>query len=867
MMLWIAAVTGGLILVIIMAALTLTWLLNTASFKDRARKVLSDRLGDEVSFEDLHLSYFPPQGTIRELQVRSADINGTIRLVKADFRILPIVSGRLVINDISIHSPRLGIQGSALHKLDREKDAIPGQARKMVSKLLSRMKSYLPEGTLTVHKGSVDLFQEGKPGHRLQDITLEMQMFPERLDISLASASDIWESFRLVGSIHSDGSRASGDLDLNRLRIAPLREILDMPLGQPLDLSKLSFGLDFEADLFSAIQGSFQGRAVSKKMPDPLEIEKTRFQCKTSELRLRDFQARSGGAFFEIDSFRLGLQEKKNIRIESGSGEMVLDQTLPWLLPLVPLNQAMRKIAASTRLSGRIHISSLDLAGPLTRPEDWTATVNGTGHDLFMESEDLPSPVKVPQGAFEGTRERLIVRAQGLDFAGTALDIEGEIKDVFHVFDLKELSFQGTFSQRAIAWLKGRGIVPDWLHLEAPVSASRGTLGFDSDDWTVFTSELTLGSGQTTRMSLTRKPQHLRLDPLIIKDGRNKSSMKISWGEQELFLDFQGSLQEETVADLLVPKNLKGWLKGVFRLRLPREQPMDLRLQGNLQIGGFSYTPGLEAPVQVKSLQAAGRNQSISIDSADMLWGGVDIELKGTAAVSPQAIDLDLSGDVPPRQMSSEADSERSSSGKAVNTSRNNTLISGDFNLNGKVTANGSTGQWIDQWQGMYKITAADGRIYKYSLLADILAVVNITEIVKGQAPDVQGKGFGYSRAEASGKIEKGVLNVKEGFIKGQAVDLAFKGDVDMSGKRIDLIVLVTPLQTVDSIIEIIPVIGDVLGENFIAIPVRVTGDLSDPEVIPMPPSAVGKGLLGIVKRTLKLPITLVQPLLPDEAQ
>ena len=152
-------------------------------------------------------------------------------------------------------------------------------------------------------------------------------------------------------------------------------------------------------------------------------------------------------------------------------------------------------------------------------------------------------------------------------------------------------------------------------------------------------------------------------------------------------------------------------------------------------------------------------------------------------------------------------------------------------------------------------------------MLADILAVVNITEIVKGQAPDVQGKGFGYSRAEASGKIEKGVLNVKEGFIKGQAVDLAFKGDVDMSGKRIDLIVLVTPLQTVDSIIEIIPVIGDVLGENFIAIPVRVTGDLSDPEVIPMPPSAVGKGLLGIVKRTLKLPITLVQPLLPDEAQ
>ena len=75
---------------------------------------------------------------------------------------------------------------------------------------------------------------------------------------------------------------------------------------------------------------------------------------------------------------------------------------------------------------------------------------------------------------------------------------------------------------------------------------------------------------------------------------------------------------------------------------------------------------------------------------------------------------------------------------------------------------------------------------------------------------------------------------------------------------------LVTPLKTVDTIIENIPVVGYLLGENFIAIPVRVRGDLSNPSVTPMSPSSVGKGVLGILERTLKLPLKIIQPFLPE---
>jgi hypothetical protein len=51
------------------------------------------------------------------------------------------------------------------------------------------------------------------------------------------------------------------------------------------------------------------------------------------------------------------------------------------------------------------------------------------------------------------------------------------------------------------------------------------------------------------------------------------------------------------------------------------------------------------------------------------------------------------------------------------------------------------------------------------------------------------------------------------------------------------------------------------MGGNLILIPFRAKGELGNPTVIPLSPTAVGSGVLGILERTLKLPITLMEPL------
>jgi len=57
-----------------------------------------------------------------------------------------------------------------------------------------------------------------------------------------------------------------------------------------------------------------------------------------------------------------------------------------------------------------------------------------------------------------------------------------------------------------------------------------------------------------------------------------------------------------------------------------------------------------------------------------------------------------------------------------------------------------------------------------------------------------------------------------------------------------------------------VPIIGYVLGGAFSSVPVSVSGDFSDPRVVPLGPQAIGSELAGIFKRAFNLPGKLFAP-------
>jgi hypothetical protein len=163
---------------------------------------------------------------------------------------------------------------------------------------------------------------------------------------------------------------------------------------------------------------------------------------------------------------------------------------------------------------------------------------------------------------------------------------------------------------------------------------------------------------------------------------------------------------------------------------------------------------------------------------------------------------------------------------------------------------------------GKLTFSAEKGRIYRFGLLAKLLAILNVTEIYRGHVPDLAGEGFAYHSISASAKLQGGKFTMQECSIDGASMGIACTGDIDLIRKEVDLTILVAPFKTVDRIVDILPLIGSVLGGKLISIPFRATGNLEDPYVYPLPPKAVGSGLLGILERTLKLPLTIIQPVI-----
>jgi hypothetical protein len=108
---------------------------------------------------------------------------------------------------------------------------------------------------------------------------------------------------------------------------------------------------------------------------------------------------------------------------------------------------------------------------------------------------------------------------------------------------------------------------------------------------------------------------------------------------------------------------------------------------------------------------------------------------------------------------------------------------------------------------------------------------------------------------------------IDEAVLVSSTAHMAMRGSIDLGKQTFDLTVLVAPLTTVDAVVKRIPIVREILGGSLMTIPVRVTGPFDQPKVDAVPPSAVADELTGIMKRTLKLPFKIMEPIIPGKKE
>ncbi len=195
--------------------------------------------------------------------------------------------------------------------------------------------------------------------------------------------------------------------------------------------------------------------------------------------------------------------------------------------------------------------------------------------------------------------------------------------------------------------------------------------------------------------------------------------------------------------------------------------------------------------------------------------------------------------------------------------SEERSTASGRFNLDGALQVEAPPAEFLKALTGNIEAISEDGRLLRSNLFTKILGLINITEIYRGTLPDLTGEGLEYKRMRLSGEFRDGKLVVNGWSLDGPSLWMGARGEINLIDDTLHLFVLVSPFKTVDRIINAIPGLRWILGGRLVAIPMEARGDLSDPEVIPMAPTAVAQSILDMLGRTIRLPLHIIQPLIP----
>jgi len=190
--------------------------------------------------------------------------------------------------------------------------------------------------------------------------------------------------------------------------------------------------------------------------------------------------------------------------------------------------------------------------------------------------------------------------------------------------------------------------------------------------------------------------------------------------------------------------------------------------------------------------------------------------------------------------------------------------ISGTFDFKGDITGKGTGETLAQSLNGPIHFVSKKGRIDHFGLLMQIFSLLNITEIFRGQLPDLKNQGFAYHSMTVDGHLKEGRLELTSALLDAPSMNIACTGHIDLLKETLELTVFAAPFKMVDRILRMLPVIGYVMDYTLVSIAIKVTGDVKNPKVDYLPVSALGSGIVGIMKRTLKAPVKVLTPMIPE---
>jgi AsmA-like C-terminal region len=562
-------------------------------------------------------------------------------------------------------------------------------------------------------------------------------------------------------------------------------------------------------------------------LPGPLAMTDGKFRLQPEKIVFTDLETKLLNASFKVGGTLHGNQRGLE-KADLDFGGRVTPKDIQWLSEVLGVKR-------NIEVRSPIQISNANL--------NWQKGVDVT---LKVELAMSNGP-KISLDVFRNPQElrinHLVVHEE-ISYAAIGLNLKGQVMELTFSGSLSERTLDNIFSGYPFhnGWLKGdfraNVLMDQWIQ-----SRFQGRLEADhlSFPWQ-FEKPLTID-----HLSLTGEGNHISI-----------SEARFAWGEmpfvlsgdmgfsrKRVFLDVALSTErvdvDQVTKSLSKERNAKG----------ARDLP-SLQAEGTIRFKSDSLTYGRFTWEPFRANIVVGQNGvEVNIEEAKLCG----ISTTGVVKVTDQELSLDV------RPISRSRELESTAKCLLDETVR----VTGDFELKGRIFAEAKPKDLFPALGGNLEFKAQDGQIYYLVGLARILEFVNLTEVYKGKIPDMKTEGLPYKLFTVIGSLQDSKLIIKEATFDGHTLQMAAQGEVYMAEGKVNLMVLVAPLRTVDRIINLIPLVRYILAGTLLTVPVKVSGDLKDPKVTALSPSAVGSELLGIMTRTLRLPLHIIQPLLPKK--
>lgn len=187
--------------------------------------------------------------------------------------------------------------------------------------------------------------------------------------------------------------------------------------------------------------------------------------------------------------------------------------------------------------------------------------------------------------------------------------------------------------------------------------------------------------------------------------------------------------------------------------------------------------------------------------------------------------------------------------------------ITGNLTLHGDLTARGSNLSDIKKSAlGNIRLQMKDGTLRKFNTLSKVFSILNISQLLKFQLPDMVSGGMPYNSINGSIAVKDGTVSSQDMFISSDAINISIIGSADIVKEELNFMIGVQPLQTVDKVVNRIPIVGWLLtgkDKDFLTAYFEAKGKWSDPTVSAIPVKSIGMGVLNIFRRVFELPVRL----------